>query len=415
MISIDEARARILARTWKNPPESRPADQSVGLVLAEPAVSDIDSPPYDKAMVDGYAVLASDVRHGGVELEVVEVIVAGQVPARPVGPGTAAQIMTGAPMPPGADAVVMVERTRELVPGRVRIEADGARPGQHIMRRGAAVRCGMTVLEPGHRLRPRDVGLLCEVGCADVSVRRRPCVAVLATGSELVPPGQKPAAGQIRNSNGPMLCALARAEHGQVIDLGIARDEIAALRGAVEEGLACDLLLLSGGVSAGLLDLVPRLLEQLGAEQVFHQVHLRPGKPLWFGVRAVGERRTLVFGLPGNPVSSLVCFELFVAPALRRMLGHDEVQPASDAAQLAQDHHHRGDRPTYVPARAARGPEGGLTVTVLAWEGSADQQALTHANCLAFFPPGNRTYAAGQPVSIHWLGWRMSLQSPPTI
>ena len=200
--------------------------------------------------------------------------------------------MTGAPLPAGADAVVMVEQTHLMdgsTPVRVRMEADQVHRGQHIMRRGASVLRGATVLEPGRVLRPVDVGLLCEVGCAEVSVRRPPRVAVLATGNELVPPQRRPAAGEIRNSNGPMLCALARSERGQVVDLGIARDEIAALRPAIEQGLACDVLVLSGGVSAGVLDLVPRVLEQLGVERVFHQVHLKPGKPLWFGIHEAGQ------------------------------------------------------------------------------------------------------------------------------
>lgn len=407
MISIDEARARILARTWQNTPVSLPAVESVGLVLAEPAASDIDSPPHDKALVDGYAVLSADVQRRGVELEVIELIVAGQVPTRAIRPGTAAHIMTGAPVPAGADAVVMVEQTRRLeetIPGRVRIEAADVQRGRHIMRRGASVRCGATVLEPGRVLRPSDVGLLCEVGCVEVSVRQPPRVAVLATGNELVPPQRRPAAGEIRDSNGPMLCALARSEHAQVVDLGIARDEIPALSCSIEQGFAHDVLLLSGGVSVGVLDLVPGLLVQLGVEQVFHQVHLKPGKPLWFGLRAADGRQTLVFGLPGNPVGSLVCFELFVAPVLRQMLGRDDVLPEPDLARLTQDHYHRSDRPTYFPARAARTAGDTLTVTPVTWEGSADQRAVSEANCLAFFPPGDRTFAAGECVAIHRFG-----------
>ena len=404
MISIDEARSRILARTWKNAPVSLPVTEAVGLVLAQPASSDIDSPPHDKALMDGYAVLAADVPRRGVELEVGERIVAGQVPTQSLRLGTAAQIMTGAPLPAGADAVVMVEQTHLVdgaTPVRVRIDADQVRCGQHIMRRGASVQCGATVLEPGRMVRPVDVGLLCEVGCAAVSVRRRPRVAVLATGNELVPPQRRPAAGEIRNSNGPMLCALARSERSEVVDLGIARDEIDALRPAVAQGLACDVLVLSGGVSAGVLDLVPGVLEQLGVERVFHKVQVKPGKPLWFGVYEADQRKALVFGLPGNPVGSFVCFGLFVVPALRQMLGRADVVTEPRIARLTHDHRHLSDRPTYFPAYVTRTAQDALMVTPLAWEGSADQRALGAANCLALFPPGERTFVAGATVAIH--------------
>jgi molybdopterin molybdotransferase len=405
MISIGEARAHILERTWKNAPATVPVAEAVGLVLAEPVTSDVDSPPHDKSLVDGYAVRAADIARRGVELDVLELIVAGQVPTQSVRAGTATQIMTGAPLPAGADAVVMVEHTvrpSAALPGKIRIEADEARAGQHILRRGASIRSGATVLTPGRVLRPADVGLLCEVGCVAVPVRQPPRVAVLATGNELVPPQRTPAPGEIRNSNGPMLCALVRREHAQVVDLGIARDELPALRRLMEQGFACDVLLLSGGVSAGVLDLVPGLLEQSGVERVFHHVRLKPGKPMWFGVRTAGGRRTLVFGLPGNPVSSLVCFELFVAPALRRMLGRDDAVPPLHMATLAQEHPHRSDRPTYVPAVAVRGVDDTLMVTPVRWEGSADQRAVSEANCLAFFPPGECTLAAGERVAIHW-------------
>lgn len=404
MISIDEARSRILARSWQNAPVSLPVAEAVGLVLAQSVASDIDSPPHDKALMDGYAVRSTDVQRRGVELEVVERIMAGQVPTQSLRPGTAAQIMTGAPLPAGADAVVMVEQAQLVdgsIPVRVRIDADQVHRGQHVMRRGASVQSGATVLEPGRVVRPADVGLLCEIGCVEVSVRRPPRVAVLATGNELVPPHRRPAAGEIRNSNGPMLCALARAERGDVVDLGIARDEIDALQPAIQQGLACDVLVLSGGVSVGVLDLVPGVLEQLGVERVFHKVHLKPGKPLWFGVHGANQRKTLVFGLPGNPVGSLVCFGLFVVPVLRQMLGRADIVAEPQMARLTHDHHHRSDRPTYFPALATRTTQDVLMVTPVAWEGSADQRAVGAANCLAFFPPGECTFAAGEQVAIH--------------
>lgn len=423
MISIDEARVRILEQSALTPPVRLPIDQCVGLVLAEPAVSDIDSPPYDKAMVDGYALRSIDVTTPGVELDVVELIAAGDMPRHTLRRGMATQIMTGTPVPPGADAVVMVEETQRIgadtpasgLTGRVRIDTQRVRAGQHIMRQGSSVRNGTRVLSAGHIVRPVDVGLLCEIGCALLGVRRPPRVAVLSTGSELVPAQCRPAAGAIRNSNGPMLCALVHALRAQVTDLGISPDQPEALTSAMEQGFSHDVLILSGGVSAGLLDLVPDLLRRLGTQEVFHHVHLKPGKPLWFGVRQSAAQKTLVFGLPGNPVSSLVCFELFVAPALRQMLGRADAVSQLETARLDQPYVRRGDRPTYLPARVTYSATAGFLVTLVPWEGSADQRALSEANCLAVFPPGDCTYAAGERIAIHRFAWHEPVSSliPP--
>jgi molybdopterin molybdotransferase len=315
--------------------------------------------------------------------------------------------MTGAPLPPGADAVVMIERTKllddapSIVPGATRVAIAGPppQPGANILRRGAALRAGTVVYRAGHVLRPCDVGVLAELGRASVQVIRTPSLAVLATGNELVPATQQPGLGQIRNSNGPMLAALAAASGVQPHVLGIARDTLQDLRRLVAEGLQFDVLVLSGGVSAGVLDLVPRVLAELGVEPVFHGVNLRPGKPLWFGVHGAATRPRLVFGLPGNPVSSLVCFELFVRPALRRMAGHPQVLPVARAARLAEVHQQRGDRPTYHPAILT--DDSGPLVRPLRWQGSADLAALAAANALAYFPGGEARYEPGHLVDTY--------------
>jgi molybdopterin molybdotransferase len=259
-------------------------------------------------------------------------------------------------------------------------------------------------LNAGHVVRPIDVGLLCEVGHTQVDVTGPVHVAVLATGNELVPAEQVPGAGMIRNSNGPMLCALARDQLCQVADLGICGDEIGALQRSIRRGLGNDVLLLSGGVSAGVLDLVPKVLEELGVERVFHKVYLKPGKPLWFGVCHAGSSRTLVFGLPGNPVGCLVCFELFVSPALRKLRGLGTVAPAIRSATLSDGYRHRSDRPTYVPAVASHLEDHRLVAAPLAWAGSADQRAVGEANCLVLFPAGERVFAAGDQVALLLLG-----------
>ncbi|MCU0962181.1 MAG: molybdopterin molybdotransferase MoeA [Pirellulaceae bacterium] len=404
MIEIDEARARVLACVGNASAVTLPVTEAVGLVLAAEAVSDVDVPPHDKALVDGFAVQAADVRSGRMPLQVIEQVVAGVVPTHMVVPGTATQIMTGAPLPQGADAVVKVEWTHVdpgASPPRVQVEDAGVQPGQHILRHGQLLRRGDRLLPAGHRIRAVDVGLLCETGCWHVSVWRRPRVAVLATGNELVPAEQTPGVGQIRNSNGPLLSALAREAGCEVVDHGIARDDPVALRSSIERGLGEDVLLLSGGVSAGVLDLVPDALAALGVERVFHHVRLKPGKPLWFGTRSREGGRTLVFALPGNPVGSLVCFELFVRPVLRALLGWSPAVLAPVSVWLATPYWQRSDRPTLVPARVARTASAPATVTPLPWAGSSDQRPLGEANCLACFPAGDCPYQAGQRVMIY--------------
>jgi molybdopterin molybdotransferase len=284
--------------------------------------------------------------------------------------------------------------------------------GQNIMRQGSSLRRGEIVLPAGQEIRPAEVGLLAEVGRANVLTYPRPRVAVLSTGNELVEAHELPAAGQIRNSNGPLLSAAVRRSGGTPIELGIARDDAADLRAKIEQGLAADILVLSGGVSMGVLDLVPRVLTELGVEQVFHKVNLKPGKPLWFGTtgsrsKVQGSRSghqpetlnlkpgTLVFGVPGNPVSGLVCFELFVRPAIARLAGRepDAVLRRLDA-RLTKSFAHRGDRPTYFPAIVRR-VAGDWTAEPVEWRGSADLRGITRANALIVFPAGDRAWQPG--------------------
>lgn len=404
MIRVDEALRLVLEAARPLAAGSVPLDNAAGLVLAEDVTSDIDSPPYDKSVVDGYAVQAASVTEGA-ELPILEEVVAGEVPSREVIAGTATRIMTGAPLPTGADAVVMVERTELLGSDhqpRVRILAP-VKPGQSIMRRAASMHCGETVLRAPRLLTAIDVGLLAEVGRATLSAIPKPSVAVLATGNELVDPAITPGPGQIRNSNGPMLASLVREAGGKVAELGVARDNQRDLRAKIDEGLQHDVLILSGGVSEGVLDLAPRVLAQAGVEQVFHKVQMKPGKPLWFGRNRSEQRTTLVFGLPGNPVSSLVCFQLFVLPAVQRLAGRQATGLPRKRALLAKSHFQRGDRPTYWPAAWAT-ETNESQVTPLAWQGSGDLRSLADADGLAYFPTGDRTYEIGDEIEM--LYWR---------
>ncbi len=396
MLSVAEAQAVVLRHARPLPPEVRPlAPAALGLVLAEDVASDLDMPPYDKAMMDGFAVRAADLPEGRGTLRVVEEITAGRTPRRPVGPGEAARIMTGAPMPAGADAVVMVERTRPADDGRVVIEDRPPVPGQNVLPRAREMRRGETVLAAGTVLRPQELGLLATVGRAQARVHPAPAVAVLATGDELVEADATPGPGQIRNSNGPMLAGQVSRAGGVPRSLGIAPDRAEALRDLVAEGLRSPVLILSGGVSAGKLDLVPGVLQELGVTAHFHKVVMKPGKPVLFGSR--GDQ--LVFGLPGNPVSSLVCFELFVRPALRVLGGHADPGPRLLRATLAEEYAYRTDRPTYHPARLEAG-EGGWEVRAVPWFGSPDLRGLTRANAFVLFPAGDHVHRAGQVFQV---------------
>lgn len=397
MHSVVDAQTLILQHVRPLSPQIAPlSSETLGLVLAEDIASDLDMPPYDKAMMDGYAVRREDFTSGQANLTVVEEIAAGQVPQCALQSGQASRIMTGAPIPQGADAVVMVERT-ELQGDRVTV-TDSPRERQHILPRGQEMRQGETILPVGTMLRPQEFGLLAAVGRTAVRVFPRPQVAILSTGDEVVEPVTQPGPGQIRNSNGNMLVALTARAGALPRYLGIARDRLDSLEPLVAEGLHSDVLVLSGGVSAGKRDLVPEVLERAGVVGLLHKVAMKPGKPAFFGTwrrgANEGDKQTAVFGLPGNPVSSLVCFELFVRPVLRR-LRNLLAEPQFVDAVLTQNHPYRSDRPTYHPAFLHHA-EGQWRVAPVPWFGSADLRGLTAANALMLLPPGDHQHQAGQ-------------------
>jgi molybdopterin molybdotransferase len=404
------------------PPRRPPLLDACGAVLGAPIIADCDSPPWDRAMMDGFAVQSADFAPGAdetVELEVIVDLAAGDVSGVTVRPGTCARIMTGAPIPTGADAVVPIERAVDGTAsahagGRVRLRDGRFRSGQHVARRGAAFRRGQEVLPGGSRLAAAEIGLAAEAGAVNVMAVPRPRVAILSTGSELVAPEVVPGHGQTRNSNAPMLAAASTLLGAEPLPLGSVPDRPDVIREAVLRGLDADLLVLSGGVSAGDLDLVPDTFAQCGVERVFHKVRLKPGKPVWFGIlrRAGAQPPTLVFGLPGNPASSLVCFELFVRPALRILAGRSRAEwhlPRSRAvltapAQAAED------RPVFLPARLGRAAatveSTGLRApplpraTPLPWTGSSDLLGLAGASCLVALPAGSGVHAAGTEVEV---------------
>ena len=399
LLPVEEARRRVLARATARRAGRVPLADAEGLRLSRPVRADRDQPPFDRATLDGYAVRSADpaVRRGE-PLAVLETVFAGSPPRRPQRAGCATLVMTGAPVPRGADAVVRREDARLLDGGAFVLLPAGPSAGAGVHRRGSDARRGGVALPAGTVVTPRAVAVLASVGAARPEVHLRPRVAVGVTGDELHPVDARglPAAG-IRNSNGPTLEALVRAAGGLPLPLGAAGDREADLAALLRRGLrGAEVLLLSGGVSAGDRDLVPPALERAGVERVFHGVDLKPGKPLWFGVKG----RTLVFGLPGNPVSAQVAFALFVAPALAALRGDPAPAPAFLPAILEGRAPRESGRPTYRPARLRRGRDGCLRVRVVPWNGSGDFTGFAACDALLRRATPAPARAGGEAVEV---------------
>ena len=373
--------------------ETVPLPDAAGRVLATAIVGDRDQPPFNRSAMDGYAVRSVDVAQAPVQLRVVGEVAAGQMSHHVLGPGEAIRIMTGAPVPEGADCVQMVEKTRcdaDVVTIESAVDA-----GRHIAARGQDLKAGEVALPVGTVLNSARMGVAWSIGAAEVSVVRRPRVAVLTTGDELVALQQTPGPTQIRDSNRCTISRIALRAGAEVVMSRIVRDDIDATRLAIREALAvCDVLALSGGVSAGDYDYVAECLVAEGVEEVFHKVHMKPGKPLWFGRR--GAQR--VFGLPGNPVSSFVTARHFMAPLLRRMGGRTQLHDASLELPLLEDTRGTGPRPTFKPVVIQWGTEAG--VLVIGMHGSGDLRHFSQGAALVLFPANRSGFAAGERVTV---------------
>ncbi len=401
MLSVSEAFQLIEQTILPATACQRPLSQAAGRVAACDVTSDCDSPPFDKALMDGFAIRTQDIQPD-VRLKVLERITAGEVPHSSLEAGTAIQVMTGAQLPTGTDAVIRIEDVLTPDEDEISFTIDSISPGRNVMSRGESMQTGEVVVAGGERLAFPKIALLAELGRSNVSIFPQPSVAVLATGNELVPVDQTPGPGQIRNSNETMLTAQVENAGAKAVPLGIARDDRDDLRSHIITGLKSDFLLLSGGVSAGVLDLVPSVLAELGVQQVFHKVHLKPGKPIWFGVRpadAANSRPCYVFGLPGNPVSSMVCFELFVRYALNRIENLPGQHLVIRKARLRQAHLVKGDRPVYYPARISQ-EDHELTATPVRWVGSADLRGASEANGMILFAPRDSEYQEEEIVDV---------------
>ena len=369
---------------------------SSGRVLAEAPISDVDLPPFEKSMMDGFAVRASDCTETGFRLKVVGESRAGSAFTGAVGPGEAVEIYTGAPLPPELDSVQMIEKTRregDAVASDAPVAA-----GQNVAHLGEILKVGRPVLEAGRRITPMDLSLLAAVGADPVRVMRRPRVTILTTGDELVAASETPGPDQIREGNTLFLAARAASPVPgcEVVRVGVVKDDPAELEAAFAQALEeSDALVTTGGVSMGRYDLVGPTLEKLGVEPILHKVAIKPGKPIWFGKH--GE--TLVLGLPGNPVSSLLGFDVFVQPALSKLGGCTgaEVREARFKGRWAGPKRKGGDRQFNLPAVLRQADDGVWEVAPAPWKGSADIAGLSAAQAFAVLEPGCEI-APGDPI-----------------
>ena len=373
---------------------------AVSRTLAEPVVCDVDHPPFDRSMMDGYAVRSVDLGSVPATLDVVGCVAAGNEANLPVGPGQAVQICTGAPVPPGCDAVVRVEDTDRRAE-RVTIKV-GIAPGRYIATRASSARAGQTALEPGRRLSPAQIAIIAACGHSSVLVHQQPSVALLVTGNELVEPDCKPVGAQIRDSNRYVLDALVRQAHCRPVDLGVARDDPKMLTERLGHGLATGFLCTTGGVSMGEFDFVPRCLQDCGATIRFHKVAIKPGKPVLFATTADGG---CVFGLPGTPMSVLTTFWLLVRPALALRQGCSDALPRAVTVRLAKPIGATGDRRTFRPARVEPDQDGHLTAEPLVVQGSGDPFGIARANALIETAPHTAAQPQGQDARAVLLEW----------
>jgi molybdopterin molybdotransferase len=388
MIELQHALQMVLDAARPLSPELVELGTALGRVLAEDVKSDLDMPPFDKAVVDGYACRRADLGH---KLRVVETIRAGVVPNSPIGADQCAKIMTGAAVPQGADCVVMVEHTEQVSEQEVRFTGD--QTADHIARRGQDIQAGQRVLEKGSLLLPQHVAVLASVGHVRPLVTKRPRVAVLAGGDELVRPGIKPGPCQIRDSNTSQLLSQLQTAGVVTREAGLARDVEADVDRLLKAALSdSDVVILSGGVSVGDFDWVPRILQQNGIHLLFEKIAVKPGKPTVFGV---GEK-VYCFGLPGNPVSTFVVFELLVRPFLYKLMGH-EYRPPCTRMPLAEPFA-REDvrRQEWIPANVTADGR----VRPIEYHGSAHVLALCRADALMCVDIGVSTLDKGALVSV---------------
>ena len=399
-LSVTDAQVCVLKHVKRRRTEVVRLQEALGRVLAEEVRANRDQPPCDVSAMDGFALRSVDVAKGPVALNVIEDIKAGDQPRQTVKAGQCARIMTGAPVPAGADAVIRVEDTRTLADGRVEI-LKPVSAGNDIRRRGEGMQDGQVVLTPGTEITPGVVGVLATVKAARLAVYQRPRVAILATGDELEELDEPFDADKIPNSNSYALMAQVQALGIEPVLLGIAGDDPQELQRFLERGLDCDfdVLLVTGGSSVGVHDHVRPTLESLGVAMHFWRVEMRPGHPVTFG----STDKTLVFGLPGNPVSSMVCFEQFVLPALRRMTGHPRLYRRTISARLAHEIRVRPGRTDFIRVVLEGDAANGYVAHSTGTQSSGVLLSMAQANGLLVLPAASAGLPAGASATVQLL------------
>ena len=400
MIQVQEALDKILSQIQFKGVEKIPLDQALGRVLAEDVVSRVNNPPLDNSAMDGYALIAQDIQsatpENPVKLEVVEEIAAGYTAKGTLKPGHTMRIMTGAPIPPGADAVLMQEDTQK--DGNSILCLDRADVEENIRRAGEDVKIGEGVLKKGTTLSPAHIGMMAVVGRSQIAVSQRPTVSILSTGDEILELDETPQGPQIFNSNGHMLAAQIKSAGGIPLYLGIAKDTEKDLMEKFEWALKADIVVSSGGVSVGDYDLVKSSLQKMGQDMLFWKVAMKPGKPLAFG--RIGK--IPIFGLPGNPVSSFVSFEQFVRPSLRKVLGCSDLSHKTVQAKLTRTIHKKPGRLHFLSSIVSW-TDGEYTVTPAGEQGSGILKSAANANGLLIFPLEADEIKQGQEVAVQLL------------
>src|SRR5678816_4460085 len=398
MISVAEAIQIVRQQTASLATERVRIEQTLGRVLAGDVVADTDLPPFDRSQMDGYAVRAEDVSAVPARLRIVGESAAGKGWHHQLEEGQAVRIMTGAPVPAGADSVQQVELTTELKDGTVVELLETVETGRSIVKRGSEITAGDVVLRAGTPINAAMMAVLAAFGYARVEVFRKPRVAVLATGTELVPVDQKPGQDQIRDSNNYSISSYAALAGATVERMPLTGDETSLLKTQIANAAErCDVIVTSGGVSMGVYDVTKSALKELGSEVFFERVALRPGKPIVFARLPNG---TLVFGLPGNPVSVSVTFNLFARTALLKMQGANNPTLGEERAVLTRNAKGSSDRESYLPASLRTDEKGQLLAEALKWGGSSDFVAFTLATALLIVPQGDGELKAGTIVRV---------------
>jgi len=398
MIEYEEALKQILKNSSPLPPEKISIEDSIGRILKEDVYSTIEMPPFDKAAMDGYAIRARDVENAPTNLRCIGLIQAGDIFKNKLNRAECVKIMTGAPLPQGAQSVVMVEDT--LQSGDSVLIKKTVKKGENVCFRGEDLKRRQRVLEQGVKISPAHVAVLATVGRRFVRVAAKPQVAILNTGGEIVPAGSKLGKNKIYNSNGPMLEALLKSDNIEPSFLGIAKDDPGELRSAIKQGLKKNVLLVSGGVSMGDYDLVPEVLASLGVRKIFHKVNIKPGKPLFFGVK----NKTLVFGIPGNPVSNFLSYLVFVRPALCNLMGYQYCEPEFREGLAAKKIITKTGRRHFVPVKIIKN-KNQYHLTPVNSHGSADIMALSEAD--GFMVVDKERTAVEKNSKMKFITWKI--------